>query len=355
MPIVDQQPHQLRHGDGRVGVVELNRPVVGEVLDGQSAVVEAAQHVLQRAADEEVLLLQAQTSAFVGAVVGVQHLGEGFAAHLFLNGAVVVADVEGIEVEAFGGIGTPEPQPVADVDAIAQHRHVMGNADGVFRRDPAGAVVAFVVDVALGATAEAHEAGLIGLGQFPGPAALEPFVGDLHLPAIADQLIEDAELVADAIAGGRDLQAGQRFHVAGRQTAKPAVAQAGFLLHIQDLLQRLDAEILQGLLGFLLDPEVQQVAVELRADQEFRRQVGHRFLRAGPHRFSGGQVAHHQPITHRIAQGHVEVMAAGGGGELAEREEQVFRHAVEHALGIEAGAFWVVVTAGGRQTQIERL
>ena len=128
-----------------------------------------------------------------------------------------------------------------------------------------------------------------------------------------------------------------------------------FLLHIQDLLQRLDAEILQGLFGLLLDSQVQQVAVELRADQEFRRQVGHRFLRAGPHRFGGGQIAHHQPITHRVTQGHVEVMAAGGGGELAEREEQVFRHAVEHALGIEAGAFWVVVTAGGRQTQIERL
>ena len=39
-------------------------------------------------------------------------------------------------------------------------------------------------------------------------------------------------------------------------------------------------------------------------------------------------------------------MAAGGGGELAEREEQVFRHAVEHALGIEYGAFGVVVTPG---------
>ena len=48
-------------------------------------------------------------------------------------------------------------------------------------------------------------------------------------------------------------------------------------------------------------------------------------------------------------------MAAGGGGELSEREEQVLRHAVEDALGIEAGAFWVVVTTGGWQTQIERL
>ena len=193
------------------------------------------------------------------------------------------------------------------------------------------------------------------MGKFPGPAALEPFVGDLHLPAIADQLVEDAEFVADAVTGGRDLQARQRFHVASRQATEPTVAQTRFLLHIQDLLQRLDAEILQCLFSLLLDPQVQQVAVELRADQEFRRQVGHRFLRAGPHRFSGGQIAHHQAVAHRVTQGHVEVMAAGSGGEFAEREEQVLRHAVEHALGIEAGAFGVVVTAGGRQTQIERL
>ena len=52
---------------------------------------------------------------------------------------------------------------------------------------------------------------------------------------------------------------------------------------------------------------------------------------------------------------HIEVMATGGGSQLAEREEEVLGHAVEHALGIEAGAFRVVVTTGGRQTQIEGL
>ena len=270
MPIVDQQAHQLGHGDGRVGVVELNGPVVGEVLNGQSTVVEAPQHVLQRAADEKVLLLQAQTPAFVGPVVGIQHLGERLAAHLFLNSAVVIADVEGIEVEAFGGIGTPQPQPVADVDPIAQHRHVMGDADGVFSRDPARAVVALVIDVALGAATEAHEAGLIGLGQFPGPATLEPLVGDLHLPAIADQLVEDAELITDPVTGGRDLQAGQRLHITSSQTAEPAVAQPRFFLHIKNLLQRLNAEILECVLGLFLNPQVQQVAVKLRTDQEFR-------------------------------------------------------------------------------------
>ena len=84
-----------------MGVVELNRPIAGEVFNGQPTVVEAAQHVLKGAADEEVLLLQAQPPAFVGAVVGIQHLGERFASHLFLNGAVVVADVEGIESQSF--------------------------------------------------------------------------------------------------------------------------------------------------------------------------------------------------------------------------------------------------------------
>ena len=48
-------------------------------------------------------------------------------------------------------------------------------------------------------------------------------------------------------------------------------------------------------------------------------------------------------------------MAAGGGCKLPEREEQMLGHAVEHALGIEAGPFWIVVTAGGWQAQIEGL
>ena len=41
-------------------------------------------------------------------------------------------------------------------------------------------------------------------------------------------------------------------------------------------------------------------------------------------------------------------MAAGGGSELAEREEQVLGHAVEHAFGIKPRAFRVVVTPGSR-------
>ena len=71
--VVDQQTHQFRHGDGGVGVVE-QRGQCGS--PPQAALIEAAQHVLQGAAHEEVLLLQAQPTSFIGAVVGVKHLGE---------------------------------------------------------------------------------------------------------------------------------------------------------------------------------------------------------------------------------------------------------------------------------------
>ena len=193
------------------------------------------------------------------------------------------------------------------------------------------------------------------MGEFPRPAALQPFVGDLHLPAVADELVENAEFVADAVAGGRNLEAGQRFHVAGRQATEAAVAKTRLLLDFKNLLKRLDAEIAQGFLGFLLDPQVEQIVVELRADQEFGGEVGNRFLGMGAHRFHRRQITGHQTVPHRVTQGHVKVMATGGGGQFSEREEEVLGHPVEHALGIEAGAFGIVVATGGRQSQIERL
>ena len=271
MLVVEQQAHQLGHRDCRVGVVELHRPVIGEFLDRNAAHVQVADHVLQRAAHEEVLLLEAQAPPLVGAIVGIEHLREGLAAHLLLHSAVIIPAVEGIEIKRFGGIGPPQPQPVAGVDAIAQHRHVVGHADGVFGRNPAHPVVAVLIAIALGAAAEAHEAGLIRMGDLPGPAGLEPLVGDLHLPAVADQLVEDAEFVADAVAGGRDLQRGHRFEEAGRQPPQAAVAQARLLLHIEDLLDVVDPEAAQRLGRLLLDAQHQQVVAQLRADQELRR------------------------------------------------------------------------------------
>ena len=180
-----------------------------------------------------MLLLQPQAAALIGAVVGIKHLGESFRAHLFFHGAVVIANVEGIEIKGFGGGGSPEPQPVAGIYLVAQHRHVVGGADGVFRRNPAGAVVTVLIGVALAMAAKTHKHRLVGITQFPRPAPLQPLVGDFHLPAIANQLVENPKLITNAIAHGRHLKAGQGFHVAGGQAAEAAIAQPRLLLHLK--------------------------------------------------------------------------------------------------------------------------
>ena len=110
--LVDEQPHQLRDGNRRVGVVELSGPVRIELVEPLAAAQMQTHHVLQRARDEEVLLRQPQPFAGLGLVVRIQHLGDGFGDHLLFDRTVVVADVERVEVERFGGFRFPQPQQV---------------------------------------------------------------------------------------------------------------------------------------------------------------------------------------------------------------------------------------------------
>ena len=66
--------------------------------------------------------------------------------------------------------------------------------------------------------------------DLPRVAVAQPAVGALDLPAVADVLIEDAELVAQAVADRRDVERRERVHVAGGEPAEAAVAEAGLLL-----------------------------------------------------------------------------------------------------------------------------
>lgn len=68
----------LRQWRGRVGIVELDGHLVGEGMDFVAVGPEAAQDVVERAGDEEVLLLEAQVAPLLNVVVGIQHLGNVF-------------------------------------------------------------------------------------------------------------------------------------------------------------------------------------------------------------------------------------------------------------------------------------
>ena len=251
-----------------MGVIHLNGPMLGKLLQGDLPLFKGSQHVLKGAAHKEVLLLEAQATTLVGPVIGIEHLGEGFRPHLFLDGAVVVADVEGIEVKALGGVSAPEAKAVAGVHLIPQNRHVVGDADGVLCRHPAGTVVTLVVGIAFGMAAKAHHAGFIRLGQLPRPSGLQPLVRNFHLPTVTDQLVEDAKLVADAVAHGRHLQTGQGLHVAGGQTPQATVAQSRLFLHLQHRVRTLDPKLLQGQSRGVFNPQHHQVVAQLRTDEE---------------------------------------------------------------------------------------
>ena len=104
-----------------------------------------AEHVLQGAGHEEILLFETQSLALDGFVVGVEDLGDVLRLHLAFNGAVVVALVEGCEIERLDSLGLEEPEVVASVDVVAGDGRVVGDADDGTLGKPADAEAAVAV------------------------------------------------------------------------------------------------------------------------------------------------------------------------------------------------------------------
>ena len=201
--LVDQQPHEFGDADRRMGVVELQRESLGKVVHRcVGEIIHDVQHVLQRARHEEVLLQQPKLLARLELVVRVQHLRDCLRGDLVLDGLVVVAGVERLQCERLHGARAPQRQHVARVDAVALNRGVVGDALDDPTGNPPDALVACIVGVELGVTAPVDRVMHVGLGDLPRVTVGQPVVGLLDLPAVVDLLVEDAELVADAVADG---------------------------------------------------------------------------------------------------------------------------------------------------------
>ncbi len=73
--LIHHDTHQFGDGDGRMGVVQLDRHLVGQGIEGIVKLAVAVEDVGERGGDEEILLLEAQLAAHHGGVVGIEHLG----------------------------------------------------------------------------------------------------------------------------------------------------------------------------------------------------------------------------------------------------------------------------------------
>ncbi len=92
------------------------------------------------------------------------------------------------------------------------------------------------------AAAEMHMVDDLRPLEFPGVAEAQPFVGIFALPAVRDDLAEQAEIVADAVAERGDRQRRHAFHETGREAPETAIAERRIRFAFAQIRQ-LNAEI----------------------------------------------------------------------------------------------------------------
>src|SRR5262249_60232687 len=161
------------------------------------------------------------------------------------------------EVELVGGARAPEAHGVDGVVAEAGDRGVVGHAEHRSGVGPVHAEAAFSVADELGAAAELDLVRDLRARDLPRGSELQPLVGALDLRALPDDLVEDAELVAQAVAVAGVAERRHRVQVAGRQPPEAAAAEAGVDLLLQDVLE-LDVELRQRLARPLVEPEADE-------------------------------------------------------------------------------------------------
>ena len=209
-----------------------------------------AEDILQGRAGEDILLLDAQALALPRGVVRVQNTGDILGLVLLFKGLDVVLRVESIEVQFFFGLAQPEAERANGF--VADDGHVIRDAvDGlVGKADLDGQLVAAVA---------------------PRIAVFRPVVGVFTLAAVYKRLLEQAEAVAQAVAGQRQVERRGAVKEAGGETAKAAVAEGCVLNMLQT--RKIDALFGKGRFHFVQNAEVEEVAVDQTADEIFRGEI----------------------------------------------------------------------------------
>ena len=213
---------------------------------------------------------------------------------------------------------------------------------------PAHPLRALDAPVTLGVAAQLDLHGPLRAHQFPGIAVTKPFVGLLNLPAIGDHLIEDAELIADAISQGGQLKRRHRIEKTRCQPAQTAIAQTRLFLFGQQFIE-IQAEFGHRLLHFVEDPEVDQVIAKMRPHQEFGRQVGDRACALPGVGRGSADPALQQAVAHHKGERQITVGAACKRRKLALNIKKIVKKsAFERVLAQACAAFFALGFRGRR-------
>ncbi len=329
--IIEQDAHQLGDCQRRMRVVELDRGFFGESVPVGVVCPEAAHEVGQRARDEEVLLQEAQALAARRRVVGVEHARQRFRGERFGERRNEIPAAEALEIEVVGRRGAPQAQRVDGLAAKAHDGPIERDAEQAERptRDQAQEAVAHRERAV-----EPYLHSFLRTSDLPRVLAPEPMVRLFLLPAITDKLLEDAVLVAQPVAHGRQLHRRHRVEETGRQPPEPAIAEAriGLLLEHAEPIDVLPFGEIRK------DPVEHQVGDIIRqrpSDQELHRQVIHMLRVLARVGFLRQHPSLREDVAHRPGQGLESLARPRSAGRHDVVEDEVAL--VERIVGPQEG------------------
>ena len=287
---IHEDAHQFRNDQGRMGVVDVDGHIAVEFIDTFVVfLLIMADDALEAGRYEEVFLHQAQAAAVFIAVVRIEETGNLLDAVLIAEGPAPVAEGQFL-VELFPRVfSAPQAQRVDRVVVIADDGHII--RDGADRRilfvDTFQAAV--FVRAHVGIAAEADIDSLVDFLDFPGIAVDQPVVRQFYLLVVDDALVEQAVLIADAVAMARQLQRRQGVDEAGSQPPQSPIPQARIAFGRDDLIQ-VPAQIFQALATDVVHVDAQEIRFQKAADEEFDGEIidlfnllfGIDFIRADP-------------------------------------------------------------------------
>ena len=233
----------------------------------------------------------------------------------------------------------PQAQVIHGRAAIAGDQQVVADGPDVLRVDPFVAHAALLVARGLAVTAEAHAIAHAAVAAFPEVVKAEPGAGDLALCAVfADDLREDAVVVADAVAGRGIAERRERIEEARSEPAQAAVAETGIFFFGGDAIQ-IVAERLERLAHFFEHAvlERRKRIDETAPEQELHRQVADALHARARHARAGCDPALRELFANGDRERVVDVAPRGAGERFAERTLQPIDDGVAHRAGAQHG------------------
>ena len=211
--LINQQTHQLRDRQYRVGIIQVNRGFLRQIGVGFVELVMAAQNILNGCRHQEVLLTQAQLPARIGRVIRIEHARYVFGVVFIFHRRKIVTLVKFTQVDFATRLRIPQPQGVGRIGIVARNNLVVGHGQNLFGLQPVR-LFAFL----LHAPAKTHFVAGVMAFEFPWVTVFQPVIRGLFLPAINNVLLEHAVVVANTITASGQRQRCQRIQEAGRKT-----------------------------------------------------------------------------------------------------------------------------------------